>query len=46
MAGGHVWQGEACVAGGHACVGQMATEAGGMHPTGMHSYLKCSVAGK
>ena len=29
---GHVWQG-ACVA------GEMATAAGGMHPTGMHSCL-------
>ena len=39
MAGGHVWQG------GHAwqgdmCAGQTATEAGGTHPTGMHSYWK------
>ena len=37
----HAWQG-VCVAGGHArwgaCVtGEMATEAGGTHPTGMHS---------
>ena len=29
--GGYAWQGGACVA------GEMATEAGGTHPTGMHS---------
>ena len=33
MAGGHVWH----KWGGGICAGQMATEAGGMHPTGMHS---------
>ena len=41
MAGGHVWQwwGE----GAGACVaGEMATAAGGTHPTGMHSCL-CEV---
>ena len=48
VAGGHAWQG-ACVVGGHlwwgTCVvggmhaGEMATEAGGMHSTGMHSYF-------
>ena len=31
---GGVWQREACVA------GEMATAAGGTHPTGMHSCLK------
>ena len=37
MAGAHVWQlGGACVA------GEMATAAGGTHPTGMHSCL-CEV---
>ena len=32
VVGGHAWQG-ACMA------GEMATEAGGVHPTGMHSCL-------
>ena len=38
MAGGHAWQGD-------MCAGQTATEAGGTHPTGMHSYWKylCTV---
>ena len=36
MAGGHVWWG-ACMVGGHA--GETAIEAGGTHPTGMHSWL-------
>ena len=43
VAGGHAWQ-EACMTGGvcmtgeGACVaGEMATAAGGTHPTGMHS---------
>ena len=44
--GGHVWQRGACMAGGmHSrgsgrgdmCAGEMATEVGGMQPTGMHS---------
>ena len=39
--GGHVWQ-EAYMAGGVCqrgmCAGEMATEAGGTHPTGIHSY--------
>ena len=41
--GGHVWQGlgvhvwqMACMAGG-VIAGEMATEVGGMYPTGMHS---------
>ena len=46
MARVHAWQGAcmagsgcsrgACIAGG-MCAGETATEAGGMHPTGMHS---------
>ena len=41
VARGHAWQG-ASIAGGHpwqgVCVaGEMATAAGGTHPTGMHS---------
>ena len=34
MAGGHTWQ-WVCVGGMRA--GETATEAGGTHPTGMHS---------
>ena len=34
VAGGNAWQG-VCMVG--ACVGEMATAVGGMHPTGMHS---------
>ena len=41
MAGGHVWQG-ACMAGG-VRAGETATEAGGMHPTGMHSGNNCRI---
>ena len=40
VAGEHVWQG-ACVAGGVA--GEMVTEVGSMHPTGMHSYFGLSL---
>ena len=42
--GGHVWQG-ACMAGGRVwqggdlCAEETATEAGGTHPTEMHSCL-------
>ena len=36
IAGGHARQG-ACVVGGGMHAGEMATEAGGTHPTGMHS---------
>ena len=43
VAGGHVWWGvcmaEECVAGGMIAE-EMATEAGGTHPTGMHSCLE------
>ena len=34
---GHVWQG--CTWGGACVAGETATEAGGTHPTGMHSCL-------
>ena len=39
MAGGHAWQGDmhGRVGGGAGMEGEMASEAGGMHPTGMHS---------
>ena len=37
---GHVWWGHVCqgvCAGGGMCAEEMATEVGGIHPTGMHS---------
>ena len=43
---GHVWQGACmdwgmCGGGrGAVCAGEMATETGGTHPTGMHSCIK------
>ena len=41
---GHVWQGNAWQGGvcgrGGMCAGEMATEAGGTHPTEMHSCFK------
>ena len=41
MAGGYAWWGCARQGGvngkGGMCAGETATEAGGMHPTGMHS---------
>ena len=40
---GHVWQGGMCGVGVHGRggmrAGEMATEAGGTHPTGIHSCL-------
>ena len=36
MAGGHVWRDGPCV-GGDMYGGETVTEAGGTHPTGMHS---------
>ena len=39
---GHVWQG-ACMVGGGMCVGELATEAVGMHPTGMHSCVMSKI---
>ena len=38
--GGHAWKREGegvCMAGGACMTGEMATTAGSMHPTGMHS---------
>ena len=35
MAGRHTWQGACMIGGMHA--GEMANEAGSIHPTGMHS---------
>ena len=41
VGGGHAWQcWWACMAGGNLCVGEMATEPGSTHPTGMHYCLK------
>ena len=46
MAGGHAWQGEgasmargACVVGGTCVAEETATEVGGTHSTGMHSFV-------
>ena len=43
LGGGHAWQGVCgkgvCVVGGCVCAGEMATEAGSMHPTGIHSCI-------
>ena len=41
---GSAWQGVVGINGrGHVCGGEAATEAGGTHPTGMHSCLSLCI---
>ena len=37
LVGGHAWPRGACMVDGGMCTAETATEAGGTHPTGMHS---------